>query len=89
MEAIVPTDVILPGDILANDEVFESVIQVSSSDALISFEPATTPGAIFKTITVRLQPGMRLTLKKRADVWAREVDGKPGAEFYMRLIEHP
>jgi hypothetical protein len=89
MEAVVRTDVILPGNILTDDEVFDSVIQISSSDALISFEPATSPGAVFKTITVRLEPGMRLTLKKRADVWAREVGGKPGAEFHMRLIKHP
>jgi hypothetical protein len=89
MEAIVRTDVILPGSILANDEVFNSVIQISSNDALISFEPATARGSAFKSITVRLEPGMRLTLKKRADVWAQEVGGKPGAEFHMRLIEHP
>src|SRR5437762_102997 len=68
MEAIVRTYVILPGNILTNDEVFGSVIQISSSDALISFEPASSPGSVFKTITVRLEPGMRLNLKKRADV---------------------
>lgn len=89
MEAIVPTDVILPGSILGNDEVFGSVIQVSGPNAPVYFVPSTTPGVVFKTITVRLEPGTRLKLTKAAEVWVRNVGGKPGDEFYMRLIENP
>jgi hypothetical protein len=63
LEAIVSTDVKLPGDILGNDEIFDSVIQVSDSNAKITFEPGGD-SSIFRSISIRLEPGARLKLTK-------------------------
>lgn len=86
LEAIVPTIVQLPGSILGNDEVFDSVIQQSGSNAKISFEPGGTDGAIFRSISVRLEPGDRLKLTKTTKAILVNEGGAPGEEFYMRDV---
>jgi hypothetical protein len=86
LEATVTTVVQLPGSILRNDEVFESVIQQSGSNAKISFEPGGTDGAIFRSISVRLEPGDRLKLTKTTKAILFNEGGAPGEEFYMRDV---
>jgi len=88
LEAIVPTVVTLPGSIFdSDDEVFDSVIQISDANAKIRFEPSgTSSRPVFKTISVRLEPGMHLKLTKASTAWFSSETVKPGDEFYMRNV---
>ena len=86
LEATVPTLVKLPGNIVAKNEVVGSVIQVSDANAEFAFEPGDGSGSVFKTISVRLQPGVRLKLTKTTIAWVYNEKGKAGEEFYMKRV---
>lgn len=89
LEATEEIIVVLPGDILADNETFDSVIQTSSPDTRIAFDPPDGSAA-FRSISLWLIPGVRLTLSKTADVRFQTPDGQSGTgESFMKVVSDP
>ena len=89
LEATEEIIVVLPGDIVADNEIIDSVIQTSSPDTRIAFDPPDGSPA-FRSISLWLMPGVRLKLTKTANVRFQTPDGRSGTgESYMKVVRDP
>ena len=87
LEATEEIIVVLPGSILADNEIFDSVIRTSSPDTRIAFNPPDGSAA-FRSISLWLMPGVRLTLTKTAQVGFQTPDGlSGGGETFMKVVD--
>ena len=87
LEAMEEIIVVLPGGILADNETFDSVIQTSSPDTRIAFDPSDGSAA-FRSISLWLMPGVRLTLTKTAKVRFQTPDGLSGdGGTFMKVVD--
>jgi len=86
LETVDEIIVVLPGSILEDNEVFGSVIQTSSDDTPVRFDPPDGTPA-FKTIALRLKPGVQMTLTKSAQVRFESPEGQPHrGETHLKVI---
>jgi len=89
LEAIEEIIVVLPGDLVGDDEVIDSVIQISDDDTKIAFEPSSDEST-FKSISLWLQPGTQVTLTKTANVRFESPNGEPAnGESFMKVVPEP
>jgi len=89
LEATEEIIIVLPGDIVADNETIGSVIQTSSPDTRIAFDPPDGSPA-FRSISLWLMPGVRLKLTKTANVRFQTPDGRSGTgESYMKVVRDP
>jgi len=78
--------VVLPGDIVKDNETFDSVI-ITSDDTRIAFDPSDGSGA-FRSISIWLMPGKRLKLTKPAKVRFQAPPGNSSTgEILMKVIK--
>jgi hypothetical protein len=88
LEATEEIIAILPGDLVDRNEIIDSVIQFSDEDTQIAFEPSGNN--TFRSISLWLKAGTRVTLTKDAKVHFKTPGGKSkDGQSILKALDTP